>query len=191
MLASGSGGLATMGPALPYALAAKHAHPGRPVLALLGDGAMQMNGLNALVTLAASWRRWADPRLVVMVLDNADLGMVTWEQRALSGDPKFEPSQSLPPFPYADYARLLGLDALRVDNPDEVGPAWDHALAADRPVLLQMVTDPNVPPSPPHVGIGQMKNLALALLKGDPQARQIAVASAKEWWASLAPDSAD
>src|SRR5690349_16895897 len=114
MAGSVSGGLATMGPALPYAIAAKHAHPARPVLALVGDGAMQMNGVNALVTIAASWRRWADPRLVVLVLNNADLNMVTWEQRALSGDPKFDTSQVLPPFPYADYARLLGLEAIRV-----------------------------------------------------------------------------
>jgi pyruvate dehydrogenase (quinone) len=123
MMGSLSGGLATMGPALPYALAAKHAHPDRPVLALLGDGAMQMLGINALITVAASWRHWTDPRLVIMVLNNGDLNIVTWEQRATAGDPKFEPSQNLPPFAYAEVAKQLGLGGLRVDDLAQVGAA--------------------------------------------------------------------
>ena len=185
MMASLSGGLATMGPAVPYALAAKHAYPDRPVIALVGDGAMQMLGINALIGLAASWRRWSDPRLVVMVLNNSDLNMVTWEQRGTAGDPKFEPSQNLPPFDYAAFARQLGLGGLRIDDPAAIGPAWDQALAADRPMVLEMVTDANVPPVPPNVTGKQMRAYLMALLKGDPEARQVMRASAKEWWAEI------
>ena len=183
MMASLSGGLASMGSALPYALAAKYAHPERPVIAIVGDAAMQMIGINALVTLARAWPRWQDPRLIVMVLNNGDLNMVSWEQRIESGDPKFPGSQDLPSFPYADYARLLGLEAIRVDRPDDLGDAWDAALAADRPTLLEMVTDPNVPPIPPHVTAKQTKAYLSALLKGDPDAIGIVVQTAKEWWA--------
>ena len=185
MMASLSGGLATMGPAVPYALAAKHAYPDRPVIALVGDGAMQMLGINALIGVAASWRRWSDPRLVVMVLNNSDLNMVTWEQRGTAGDPKFEPSQNLPPFDYAAFARQLGLGGLRIDDPTAIGPAWDQALAADRPIVLEMVTDANVPPVPPNVTGKQMRAYPMALLKGDPEARQVMRASAKEWWAEI------
>lgn len=187
MMGSLSGGLASMGAALPYAIAAKFAHPARPVVALLGDGAMQMIGLNALITLAHHWRHWHDPRVVVMVLDNRDLNMVTWEQRATAGDPKFEPSQSLPGFSYAEYARLLGLHGLRVDNPDDIGLAWEQALAADRPTVLQMVVDPNVPPLPPHIPAKQVASYLSALFQGDADARQVMVATLRQWWAGVAP----
>jgi pyruvate dehydrogenase (quinone) len=185
MMGSLSGGLATMGPAVPYALAAKMAFPERPVIALLGDGAMQMLGINALVTIAHRWREWKDPRLVVMVLNNSDLNMVTWEQRISAGVPKFEDSQQLPAFPYADYARLLGLHGVRVDRPDAVAGAWDEALRADRPVLLEMVTDPNVPPIPPHVSATQVRHYLRALLHRDPQAVQTVIASFREVWDSV------
>ena len=187
MMASLSGGLATMGSAMPYAIAAKYAHPDRHVVAIIGDGAMQMNGINALITLARVWHEWGNPRLTMMVLNNADLNMVTWEQRATAGEPKFAASQDLPSFPYAEYARLLGLGGIRVDDPANVGAAWDAALAADRPTLLEMVTDPDVPPVPPHVSGQQIKAYAAALLKGDPDARRVIVASAKEWWESVFP----
>ncbi len=188
MLASLSGGLASMGSALPYAVAAKHLHPGRPVIAMLGDGAMQMNGINALITVADTWRQWADPRLIVMVLNNGDLNMVSWEQRSTEGAPRAGISQFVPPFPYADYARLLGLTGIRVDKPDAVGPAWDAALSADRPVLLEMVTDPKVPPAPPHVTAKQMRAYGQALLKGDKDGLALVLASAREWWSGLFPD---
>ncbi|HJV63293.1 MAG TPA: thiamine pyrophosphate-requiring protein, partial [Albitalea sp.] len=157
MMASLSGGLATMGPAVPYAIAAKYAHPQRPVIAMLGDGAMQMLGINGLITIADRYKQWADPRLVVMVLNNSDLNMVTWEQRVEAGDPKFDTSQVLPRFPYAEYARMLGLNGIRVEQPRRIGAAWDEALSADRPTVLEMVTDPNVPPLPPHVTGKQVK----------------------------------
>jgi pyruvate dehydrogenase (quinone) len=185
MMGSLSGGLATMGPAVPYALAAKMAYPGRPVIAMLGDGAMQMIGINGLVTIAREWRNWPDPRLIVMVLNNGDLNMVTWEQRAMEGDPKFEGSQDLPSFPYAQYGRMLGLQGIRVDRPQEIGAAWDEALRADRPTVVEMVTDPNVPPAPPHVTAKQLRNYLSALLHGDPQALEIVRQSAREWWETV------
>jgi pyruvate dehydrogenase (quinone) len=180
MMASLSGTLATMGPGVPYAIAAKFAHPTRPVFALVGDGAMQMNGINELITIAKYRDRWPDQRLIVLVLNNRDLNQVTWEQRAMSGDPKFEGSQELPDFPYARYAEMLGLKGIRVDQPEQVGPAWDEALHADRPVVYEAVTDPEVPPLPPHITIEQAKALSSALLSGDPNAGQIVRQSFKQ-----------
>ncbi len=179
-----SGGLATMCPAVPYALAAKFAHPDRPAIAATGDGAMQMLGNNALIDVARWWRRWSNPQLVVCVLNNGDLNQVTWEQRALAGDPKLEASQVLPPFDYAAYARQLGLHGIRVERPEDVAPAWEEALAADRPVLLEAVTDPEVPPLPPHISADQAKALARAL-PGDPARRAIARQSLKAKLAEL------
>ncbi len=141
--------LASMGSALPYGLAAKLHAPGRPVVALVGDGAMQMNGLNELVTVAHRWRDWDDPRFVVLVLHNEDLAEVTWEQRETEGDPRYDASQTLPAFPYAAYADLLGLTGIRVDDPADVDAAWDRALAADRPVVIEAIVDPDVPLLPP------------------------------------------
>jgi len=183
MMASLSGGLATMGSALPYAVAAKLAFPNRPVLAIAGDGAMQMLGINALVTIADRWRQWPDPRLVVLVLNNGDLNMVTWEQRALNADPKFEASQRLPDFPYAEYAQLLGLHAIRVNAPNQLAAAWHEAFNADRPTVVEAITDPNVPPLPPHVTAKQVRAYLSALRKGDPDALRVVIATAKEWWA--------
>jgi pyruvate dehydrogenase (quinone) len=168
-----SGTLATMGPAIPYALAAKFVHPDRPVIAVEGDGAMQMNGLNALIDVAKYRDRWRDPRFVVLVLNNRDLNQVTWEQRVLAGDPKLDASQAIPDFPYARYAELLGFTGIRVDAPDQVVPAWERALAADGPVVVEAVTDPEVPPLPPHIEREQARKLARALVGGDPAARDI------------------
>jgi pyruvate dehydrogenase (quinone) len=173
MKASLSGTLATMGPGVPYAIAAKFAYPDRPAFALVGDGAMQMNGLNELITIAKYRGQWSDQRLIVMVLNNRDLNQVTWEQRAMEGNPKFEGSQDLPDFPYARYAEMLGLKGIRVDSPEQVGPAWDEALAADRPVVFEAVTDPEVPPLPPHITVDQAKALTSALLAGDPNSGEI------------------
>ncbi len=187
MMGSLSGGLATMGPAIPYAIAAKYAHPHRPVIAILGDGAMQMIGINSLVTIAGIWRRWGNPRLTIMVLNNKDLNMVTWEQRALAGDPKFEDSQDLPHFPYAEYARMLGLGGIKVTDPAQVGPAWDEALAADRPTLLEMVTDPDVPALPPNFSSKQAGNYLVSLARRDPDAKGTLIATAKQWWDGMFP----
>lgn len=168
MMASLSGALATMGPGVPYAIAAKYAQPDRPVIACVGDGAMQMNGNGELVTIAKYWREWKDPRLVILVLHNNDLNMVSWEMRAMEGDPAYSASQDLPNFPYADYAELIGLRGIRVDNPDDLAGAWDRALASDRPVVFEAITDPDVPFLPPHITLKQAKSFGMALLKGDP-----------------------
>ena len=170
MMASVSGTLATMGSAMPYAIAAKFCYPARPVVAIAGDGAMQMNGLNELITAAKYWKEWSDPRLIVLVLNNRDLNMVTWEQRVLAGDPKFRASQDLPDFRYADYARSLGLAGVRVEHPDHIGPSWEQAFAADRPFLFEAVTDPDVPPLPPHISVEQAKAFATSVLRGDANA---------------------
>jgi pyruvate dehydrogenase (quinone) len=187
MMGSLSGGLATMGSAIPYAIAAKEAHPQRAVVALVGDGAMQMNGINGLITMARRWREWDDPRLVVMVLNNRDLNFVTWEQRVNEGEPRFEASQQLPDFPYASYAEMLGLRGVRVDRPDAVGPAWDVAFAANRPTVIDMVVDPNVPPLPPHVTGKQARAYFAAVRKGDREAAGVLKATAREFWDSLFP----
>ena len=183
MMASLSGGLATMGPGVPYAVAAKFAHPDRTVIAMVGDGAMQMNGMNELITIGKYWRRWSSPHLIVMVLNNRDLNQVTWEQRVMEGDPKFEASQEVPDFPYARYAELIGLRGIRVDRPEELGRAWEYALGADRPTVLEAYTDPDVPPLPPHVTFKQAKGYAAAILHGDPDSRSIIKSSAKQIFA--------
>jgi pyruvate dehydrogenase (quinone) len=180
MMASLSGGLATMGCGVPYAIAAKYAHPQRVAIALVGDGAMQMNGINGLITIAKCWREWSDPRLVIMVVNNRDLNFVTWEQRGQKGDPKYAPSQDLPDFAYSDFARMLGLEGLRVEKSEDIGAAWDRALAADRPFVLDMVTDPNVPPLPPHMTRKQAESYYAAIEKGDPDAAAIEQAMARQ-----------
>jgi pyruvate dehydrogenase (quinone) len=179
MMASLSGTLATMGPGVPYAIAAKFAHPDRVAIALVGDGAMQMNGLNELITVAKYWQRWSDPRLIVLVLNNRDLNQVTWEQRAFEGDPKFDASQSIPDFPYARYAELIGLKGVRVESPSEIAAAWDEVLAADRPALLEAVTDPEVPPLPPHITFEQARRFILSVARGDSGRRAMIEQSLK------------
>jgi pyruvate dehydrogenase (quinone) len=167
MMASLSGNLATMGPGVPYAIAAKFAFPDRVAFALVGDGAMQMNGNEELITISKYWKEWSDPRIIILVLNNSDLNQVTWEQRVMEGDPKFEASQNVPYFPYARYAESLGFLGIRIDSPDQVAEAWDKALRSDRPVLFEAVTDPDVPPLPPHITLDQAKNFAKSIMKGD------------------------
>ena len=167
MRGSLSGTLATMGPGVPYAIGAKFAHPDRPAIAFEGDGAMQMNGLAELLTIARYWETWADPRLVVAVLNNKDLNQVTWELRAMGGTPKFVESQALPAISYADVAAGFGLGALTVTDPEDLADAWKTALNADRPYLLDVHCDPAIPPIPPHATLEQMTATAKALAKGD------------------------
>ncbi|WP_028800041.1 thiamine pyrophosphate-requiring protein [Streptomyces sp. 142MFCol3.1] len=167
MRGSLSGTLATMGPGVPYVIGAKFAHGDRPAIALVGDGAMQMNGMAELITVAKYYREWADPRLIVAILNNQDLNQVTWEMRAMEGAPQFVPSQSIPDVAYADFARLIGLDGMRIEKPGDVQGAWETALAADRPCVLDFVTDPAVPPIPPHATLDQIEAAATSILKGD------------------------
>lgn len=187
MMASLSGTLATMGPAVPYAIAAKFAHPDRPVIALVGDGAMQMNGMNELLTVARYWERWKDPRFIVLVLNNQDLNQVTWEQRAMAGDRKFEASQVIPDFGYAAYARSLGFEGLRIDDPDDVGPAWDQALESNRPMVFEAMVDPEVPPLPPHITAEQARSFAASVMKRDPAAPHYMRQALRQWWAGARP----
>jgi len=187
MMASLSGNLASMGPGVPYAIAAKFCHPDRPVIALVGDGAMQMNGMNGLITIAKYWERWRNPRLVVCVLNNLDLNQVTWEQRVMNGDPEFVASQDLPDVRYGDYAESLGLRGRRVEHPSGIVEAWDYALSADRPVVLDVRTDPDVPPLPPHITLEQARNFAMSMLKGDPRAAGVIRQSVKGMVGTLVP----
>lgn len=189
MKASLSGGLATMCPGVPYATAGKFTHPDRVAIALVGDGAMQMLGINDLVTIARHWKEWTDPRLVVCVLSNLDLNQVTWEQRVLAGDPKFSTSQDVPDFPFARFAEMLGLKGIVVDAPEKIGPAWEEALAADRPVVIEARTDPNVPPLPPHINFEQARAYWTAIAKGDPDALGTITQSVKEMMESWLPRS--
>ena len=179
MRGSLSGNLATMGPGVPYGIGAKFGHPDRPVIVFAGDGAMQMNGLAELITIKHYWEQWADPRLIVAVLHNDDLNQVTWEMRAMEGAPKFTQSQRLPDVDYAAFAASLGLEAISVDKPGDVGPAWDRALAADRPAVLDVRTDPDVPPIPPYATFEQAKDAAAAMLKGDEDRRGVIVEGVK------------
>jgi pyruvate dehydrogenase (quinone) len=187
MMASLSGNLATMCPGVPYAIAAKFAYPDRVAVAMVGDGAMQMLGNNGVLTIAHYWKEWSDPRLVILVLNNGDLNQVTWEMRVMEGNPKFEASQDICDFPYARYAELVGLRGIRVNTPDEIGPGWDAAFAADRPVVLEVVTDPDVPPLPPHITLEQAKKYTSTLLKGDPDEGGIIHQSFTELVAKLLP----
>jgi pyruvate dehydrogenase (quinone) len=180
MLASLSGGLATMCPGVPYAAAAKFCFPERVAVAAVGDGAMQMMGNAALITIAKYWQRWSDPRLVVLVLHNNDLNQVTWEQRIMSGDPKFEASQDIPDFPYARYADTLGLTGIMLSHPGEIGAAWERAFASDRPVVIDALCDPDVPPLPPHITFEQAKGYMSALFKRDPNLAGITKQSVKQ-----------
>jgi len=186
MKASLSGGLASLGAGTPYALAAKMAYPDRTVIACMGDGAMQMNGLNVLITISKYWKQWSNPRVIVLVLNNRDLNQVTWEERIQLGSGKTESTQSIPDFPYHRYAELLGLKGIFVDNPDRVAAAWDEALAADRPVVLEAYTDPNVPPLPPHITLKDAKNF-ISMIPSEPELGSVLRNSAKELLTSIVP----
>ena len=186
MMASLSGNLATMGPAMPYALAAKFAYPDRPVIACVGDGAMQMIGNNVLITMAAHYREWADPRCVIIVLNNGDLNMVTWEQRVMVGDPKFEVVAGSAEVPVRALREARsGSPAFEVDNPDRIKEALVAAVAADRPVLVECHVDPEVPPLPPHISFKQAKNFMSSIAHGDSHRWRMIENAAKQTWAKI------
>jgi pyruvate dehydrogenase (quinone) len=191
MKSSLSGSLATMGSAVPYAIAAKFAFPERVVVACTGDGAMQMNGNAEMLTVAKYWKRWSDPRLIFLVLNNSDLNQVTWEMRIESGNPKYVPSQNLPHFNYAEYANSVGLNGIRVVRSEDVGPAWDRAFASDRPVIFDAVVDPNISQLPPHITFEEAHNLFSALEKGDPDEGGVIKESIKSVLAGMLPHKRD
>jgi len=187
MMGSLSGGLATMGAAVPYAIAAKFAHPNRIPICCTGDGAMQMNGLNELITVAKYWKKWSDPRLIFLVLNNRDLNQVTWEMRIEEGNPKLPTTQDLPDFPYARFADSIGLKGIRVDRPEDVGRAWDEALSANSPVVFEAYTSGDVPTIPPHISFEQAKEYMSALVKGDPDEGGIIKQSVKSMVGGMLP----
>jgi pyruvate dehydrogenase (quinone) len=188
MMASLSGNLATMGPAVPYAIAAKFAFPDRVAIAMAGDGAMQMNGINGLITISKYWREWSDPRLIVLVLNNQDLNQVTWEQRVLAGDRKLETSQVIPDFDYAGYARSLGLLGLKIEKPEQIGAVWDEALMSERPVVVEAMVDPEVPPMPPHITFEQAVNFWRSMiLRRDPNSSRMLRRSLRDMIESWIP----
>ena len=185
MMASLSGGLATMCPGVPYATAAKINFPERAVIAMVGDGAMQMLGNNGLITIAKYWKSWSNPQLVILVLNNQDLNMVTWEQRVLNGDQKFSGSQDVPEFPYARYAEMLGLQGIELNDPEQIASAWNAALSANKPVVIDAHCDPDVPPLPPHITFEQAKGFMSSLFKGDPNLGGMVKQSVKQMMSTL------
>ena len=187
MMCSLSGGLASMGAAVPYAIAAKFAHPERQVVALVGDGAMQMNNLAELITVAKYWKQWANGRWICAVFNNQDLNQVTWEQRVMEGDPKFSASQDLPDVPYHLFAISIGLKGIYVDRPEDVAGAWEQALASDVPVVIEFRTDPDVAPLPPHIALENAKKFTSSLLKGDPDEAGVIKQTAKQVLSSVLP----
>ena len=189
MMASLSGGLASMGAAVPYAIAAKFAHPDRPVIALVGDGAMQMNNMAELITVHKYWKDWTNRTWIVCVFNNEDLNQVTWEQRVMEGNPKFDATQQIPNFPYHTFGELLGFKGIYVDDPERMGAAWDEALASDRPVVLEVKTDPEVPPLPPHIQFEQVRHMVSALAKGDPREGNMILDTARQMLSSVLPGS--
>lgn len=187
MMCSLSGGLASMGAAVPYAIAAKFAHPDRPVISLVGDGAMQMNNMAELITVAKYWREWENPKWICCVFNNEDLNQVTWEQRVMQGNPKFEATQDIPDVPYHRFGALIGLEGIFVDDPAHIASAWEEALACDRPVVLEMKTDPEVPPLPAHISFEQARNFARTLIKGDPDEAALIAGAARQVFAPILP----
>jgi len=187
MKATLSGNLATMCPGMPYTISAKFAYPDRVAIGLIGDGAMQMLGINGLITVSKYWKTWKDPRMIILVLNNRDLNMVSWEQRVMLGDAKFDTSQDIPDFAYDEYAKMLGLEGIRVDHHDEVKDALSTAMVVQKPVVLNIYTDPNVPMTPPHVSLKEMKAFSSAIFHGDSDAWEMVKQTTKDVWAEYFP----
>jgi pyruvate dehydrogenase (quinone) len=187
MKASLSGNLATMCPGVPYAIAAKFAYPERMPIAMIGDGAFQMAGINEMITIAKYWKRWSNPAFMIIVLNNHDLNMVSWEQRAMVGDPKFDASQDIPDFPYARYAEMIGLEGIRVEKPEDIPRALDAAMRAARPVLVEVLTDPNVPMLPPHINFKEARAFYSSIVKGDTDAWSMIKQTYKDLWDEYFP----
>lgn len=143
--ASGVAGL--RGAAVPYAVAARFAAPDRPVVALVGDGAFQAGGLSELATVRRHLDRLADlPPLVFCVLNNGDLNRLTWQRRAAAGDPLIPLSADVPALPYAEWARLAGIPAVRCERPRHVASVWADVLALRGPVVVEFVVDGEIAP---------------------------------------------
>jgi pyruvate dehydrogenase (quinone) len=153
-----------------------HAWGVRTIFGYPGDG---INGVFG--------REWANPHWIVCVFNNEDLNQVTWEQRVMEGDPKFEASQDIPNVPYHRFAELIGLKGIFVDRPADLGSAWEQALSSDRPVVLEVKTDPEVPPLPPHITFQQAMHYSEALLKGDPREGGMIKGTVRQVLSSILP----
>ena len=129
---------------------------------------MQMNNMAELITVAKYYQRWMNKTWICCVWNNEDLNQVTWEQRVMAGDPKYECSQNVPKFEFAQYAEMLGLGGIRVDRAQDVGAAWDKALSARRPVIYEAITDPEVPTLPPHITFDEAKKFMESMIAGEP-----------------------
>ena len=184
MMGSLSGGLASLGAATPYAVAAKFAYPERPVIGFIGDGAMQMNGLNEMITVGKYWKEWADPRFIIMVLNNQDLNQVTWEERVMLGEGRTPSTQSVPDFPYAKYAELVGLNGFYCDEPERIADTWRAALASDRPCIVEFRADPDVPPLPPHITLKDARNF-MTMMRDEPNLGSVIANSARQLFARV------
>ena len=178
--------MASLGAATPYAVAAKMAFPDRPVIGFIGDGAMQMNGLNVMITVGKYWQSWKDPRFIIMVINNRDLNQVTWEERVSSAKARRRSTQSIPDFPYHKYAELIGLKGIYCEDPEKIGAAWDEALASDRPVIMNMRADPNVPPLPPHITLKDARHF-MTMMEDEPELASVIKNSARQMLAGILP----
>jgi pyruvate dehydrogenase (quinone) len=120
-----------------------------------------------LITIAKYRERWADQRLVVCVFNNEDLNEVTWEQRVMNGNPRYDASQDIPDVRYSQFAEMIGLKGIFVDDPERLGDAWDQALSADCPTVLEVKTDREIAPLPPHITFAQAKKFVSSMARDD------------------------
>ena len=107
------------------------------------------------------------------MFNNQDLNEVTWEQRVMNGNPRYDASQDIPDVRYSAFAELIGLKGIFVDDPKDLASAWDAALAADRPVVIEVKTDAEIAPLPPHISLKQAKKFMFSVAKEDGAAHVI------------------
>ncbi|HTM04304.1 MAG TPA: thiamine pyrophosphate-dependent enzyme [Vicinamibacterales bacterium] len=162
-----SGTLASMANGLPYAIAAQIAHPGRQVVAFVGDG-----GFSMLMAEFANCVRARLPIKVVIVKNNA-LGMIKWEQMVFLGNPEY--GCELQPIDFAAYARACGGSAFSVEDPRKLDDVIGQAFASDGPAIIEATVDPFEPPLPPKISVDQATRFAESLAKGQPHRGKIAL----------------
>jgi pyruvate dehydrogenase (quinone) len=146
-----------------------------------------MSNMAELITVSKYWRQWKNPHWIVCVFNNQDLNQVTWEQRVMEGNPKFEATQTIPDVPYHRFAELIGLKGIYCDEADRVSECWREALASDRPVVLEFKTDPEVPPLPSHITLDQAKAMTSTILKGDPNEVSMLAGIARQVFSTILP----
>jgi len=162
-----AGNLATMGPGLPYAISAGVAFPRRRSIAFVGDGAFTM-----LMGEFATAVKYNVPLTVVLIKNNT-LGQIKWEQMVFLGNPEYQ--CALQPIDFAAFARACGGLGHTVTDPRELRNVLQQALRADRPTLVECVTDQFEPPMPAEAKPKQGLHLAEALARGEPNRERIAL----------------